>query len=215
MMKTFFALGAAALLAAGTARAADPAGATLEILISDLGMGAEFIYIADGADPMIPEWKLLRTTDGEAVTASDLLAQVRTLMDSRQRADWTAARNLLEVLLADPSVELTDAERAEAQDLLARITTHLSQHKGVIIPGPGEGVIELPEWVRNNTIGVVYDVAEPENSFVLIANDIQAKGDVVDAYPSIVVKDILPGEVVFEYEGVEFPVSVGGSVVGL
>jgi len=68
--------------------------------------------------------------------------------------------------------------------------------------------IELPTWIKVNTKGVLIDREDPGESIALVGDFIVKAGQPVEQFPRVVVKEILPQQVIYEFEDNDFLVPV-------
>jgi hypothetical protein len=166
-----------------------------------LGEKPRFIYYPKGADPMIIPWVR------DAIVAAEKFADAEKAIAAGQ---LEAARDLLkEIVSKYPDT----AEGKKAPDLIASVERRIA---AINDPRPGGGTeflppptsegAELPKDVRERTNGIIFSA----NPRVLVFDFILAEGDRVPRYPGIRVKKITEAEVVYEFQGQDFPVPVDG-----
>lgn len=165
-----------------------------------LGEKPRFIYYPKGADPMIIPWVR------DAIVAAEKFADAEKAIAAGQ---LETARDLLkEIATKFPDT----AEAKKAPDLVAQLDRRIQDinnppEGGVTtIARPDDTGAELPKDVRERTNGVVFSA----NPRVLVFDFILAEGDRVPRYPGIRVKKITESEVIYEFQGKDFPVPVDG-----
>lgn len=161
-----------------------------------------FIYFPEGVDPMIIPWVRARI-------ASEEMWQEASL--ARANRDFDKAISLLRELRERfPATEAGGRAPAEINRVLRE---REEANRPVVaeqpdLPTAPEAVDPvLPDWVRNNTSGVMLG-ATPR---VIVGNDFLTEGDPVPRYASVRVKSIRDSEVVYVYQDREFTVEVVGT----
>ncbi|MBX3730156.1 MAG: hypothetical protein KF858_13315 [Candidatus Sumerlaeia bacterium] len=172
-----------------------------------LGQTPAFVYIPVGMDPMIIPW--IRE---QIVVREKLEDAERLLQEARNTRNASPAQTALAVV-RELQASYPDSERSADMGRLAQqieefLTSPIDAPPDDFT-GPGvEPPPPLPEWIRRNTLGVVLDREYPAESVVLVGDFILRRGDRIERFPTVVVKDILPQQVVFEYQGVEHGIQV-------
>lgn len=166
-----------------------------------LGDEPRYVYIPAGDDPMIVPWVR------ERVMAAELVAEAEQLLQEGKHKDALARVN--QVLERFPRAE----GAKQAVLLKGRITRLLegssvsgsSQEAPIQMPPP-----DIPQWVQQNTRGVLYNTEKPQESFALIGDYVLARGETIPNYPGIQVDRFEKGAVILKYQGQEYKLLVEG-----
>lgn len=166
------------------------------------GTSPRFIYLPEGTDPMIIPWVRRR------IIAEQMLEDATIAAANR---DYELALQLLNRIREEaPNTE--PAEKAPAE--IARIERLRRQGAGEATPtptvdrtGPSEEEVTLPQWVADNTTGILLGTSP----VVVVGNDFLRTGEPVPRFPNVRVKTITQSEVVYTYRDKEFNVEVDGS----
>ncbi|CAN5228875.1 hypothetical protein BH09SUM1_BH09SUM1_11680 [soil metagenome] len=160
--------------------------------------GSRFIYYPEGVDPMIIPWVR------ERIVAEELFTEAQV---AETNSDWNKAESLYkQVRELYPTTEAA----GKVPDALQALEIKRPGAEPIVDGGiqpPVDGKVGLPEWIKKNTSGVMIQ----KDPVVIIGNDFLKVGDPVPRFSSVHVKAITPSEVVYEYQGKEFPVQVVGS----
>jgi len=173
-----------------------------------LGETPRFVYFPVGVDPMIIPWVR------NQIVVRERADDARKLLESaQQEGERDLARQALDLIdtLDEDYPEAAAAENIE--QLRGEIVAFIeSPQTDQIVQGPGaeiqEPKVELPPWIPNNTRGVLLDRENPRQSSVLVGDFILGLGDRIERFPLVVVKEILPQQVIYEYQDTEFIVQV-------
>ncbi|MCB2153980.1 hypothetical protein KQI84_03785 [bacterium] len=179
---------------------------TKEVREALLGTKPKFVYFPQGIDPMIIPWVR------NQIVVNELLDDVRELMALGDLPSLRRAQEITEEI----TTKYKDTQQApEANRLRSQILRQIqiltqTDPERVNQPHatPTPDINPPPRWVIENTRGVIVDKVQPEDSYVLIGDDILRRGDKVPRFPQVVIQDILPGEVIFTYQDNEFLVRV-------
>lgn len=187
-----------------------------------LGPEPDHVYIPSGIDPMIIPWVRERIVVEEKLKeARDLFDKAQKQITSRDKteemhreAQRTAerAQTILEEL-QENYPEATQANQVEqlsrsVQQVLAMKYTDEGTFDPTRAPEIEERVVELPPWVIENTDGILLDRDDPRESLVLLDDQLLRPGDRLKRYSAITVKEVLPQQVIYDYQGSEFIVKV-------
>jgi hypothetical protein len=167
-----------------------------------LGKAPKFVYIPVGQDPMIIPW--IRE---QIVVKEKMDDALRLLEEAKKTKTLEPAQAALDALREIQTKYPNNDKANEVAALAQTIETFLASppDEGY---GPASTKAPLPEWVRKNTTGVVLDRNTPSESIVLVGDFLLKRGDRVERFPAVVVKDILPQRVIYEYQGTEYAVPV-------
>lgn len=168
-----------------------------------LGEDPRYVYIPAGEDPMIVPWVRDR------VKAAELLAEAQQLVAEGKLQDaLIKTKIILDQFSRTDSVgkalELKNRIEAELRRALAQ------QRPGDIKQLPVQEQRILPPWIQGHTRGVVFDIANPDASSVLLGDFILNLGDPVPSYPGIKIAKIENNIVTYDYQGELFQVMVEG-----
>ncbi|MEQ8820076.1 MAG: hypothetical protein RLY93_07500 [Sumerlaeia bacterium] len=181
-----------------------------------LGEEPQFVYVPMGTDPMIIPWIRAR------IITQELLEEVANLETKGTLASLERALTLTDRILDDyydettaPMVEERQDEiRGKIEEILASPPEEaVDPETGQLIAAPRAQAPDFPEWVEINTLGVIVDAEDPTDSMVLIGNDIQQAGETVKLYPTVMIKEILPDEVIYSFEDFEYAIPIKGDVI--
>lgn len=157
----------------------------------------KFVYINQGADPMIIPW--VRS----AIVAQELWERAATLRTAGEREQAIEVlKNLIDQVPESPEAKNAPGAISAIQKEIGGPGTTTP----TTITTPTTEKITLPNEVVINTTGVLLS-AEPK---VLVFDYILQVGDRIPRYAAIRVKAITPSQVIYEYEGEEFAVDVDG-----
>lgn len=168
------------------------------------GPTPKFIYFPEGTDPMIIPWVRAR------IVAEEMFQDAGLAISAK---DYEKAKSLLkEIQEKYPTTEpgqkaASELERiAKAQEAPAKEdpTTRAPE---IALPPPEE--IDIPEWVRTNTTGVIMMSTRP--AVVVVGNDFLRQGESVPRFAGVQLKTIEPANVTYEYQSKDFPLDVDGS----
>ncbi|MGF1572495.1 MAG: hypothetical protein ACFCU1_05430 [Sumerlaeia bacterium] len=182
-----------------------------------LGKAPRFVYIPRGVDPMIIPW--IR----ERIVVGELLDDVQEEFDT-VRAEPTkdvavaSARTLLRKTESIAAEYPTSNRIAEIQKISDEIRTHINMLTEVAVANtsdqqvteiaPPSREVILPIWVRENTRGIISDREDDNGSLVLVGDFIIGKGETVELYPGVRVKEIQDRRVIYTYQQTEHVVMV-------
>jgi hypothetical protein len=146
--------------------------------------------------------------------ASELLADATALLSRAQNAqDPALATQAMEMAqeIVDkyPDTQEVGGAREltnQARNLVIQLTSGGDERP--LMPVAQGQDVSLPPWVPNNTTGVLIDRENPRNSLVLLGDDILKVGDKVRRFPTVTIKQVLPEQVIYDYQGREFLVAV-------
>ncbi len=179
-----------------------------------LGTAPRFVYVPQGISPMIIPWVR------EQVVLEELQEEVSRLRSTGTPENLQKAleisRRATEQYGANPNAAW--AREAEASLLVAlRSPEDRDQEPIQIVDAPATEDVTLPAWIRENTLGVMFDSNDPGRSMALVGRDLLNPGQRVPRYSQVVVKEIgqskvenrvEDGYVVFEFRNREFMVPV-------
>jgi hypothetical protein len=162
-----------------------------------------FVYYPDGPDPMIIPW--IR----QQIVAQELLEKARLL---EQAGDNPKAMETYQIIVDNHANTPSIAEgRMGLERTRIKILNANTDRIGDPPPETPTGTqIELPKAVADATSAIYYFGSA--GSQVIIFDEILSIGDKVPRHSGVVVKDIQPGMVTFQYQGREFPIQVDGSL---
>lgn len=176
-----------------------------------LGSKPKFVYIPVGVDPMIIPWVR------EQIVVKEKLADAKRLLEqARNSRSKEPAESALGVL-----AELQDMyPNTESGPDIAKLRTDIESYIAnppheqagtddpLQAPDAQRAEVRLPEWIRRNTQGILLDRENPGESIVLVGDFLLRRGDRIERFPTVVLKDILPQQVIYEYQDREFQVPV-------
>jgi len=167
------------------------------------GESPVFVYYPEGPDPMIIPW--IR----QQIVAAELVEKARLL---EAAGDVNKAMETYQVVVDNhantPSIG--EARIGLERARLAILQRDSGNETPTLIENPKGTQIELPKAVADATSAIYYFGAS--GSQVIIFDEILSVGDKVPRHSGVVVKDIQPGMVTFQYQGREFPIQVDGSL---
>ena len=171
-----------------------------------LGTKPDFVYFPEGIDPMIIPWVR------NQIVAAELLDDVREMIARGDLNSLRRAQEITEEIVSryKDTDQAPQAGRMRTQILteITRLTTKAAGPENPDATPTGPAIAPPPRWIISNTRGVIVDKVHPEDSYVLIGDDILRQGDKVPRFPQVVIQEILPGEVIFQYQGHDFLVRV-------
>lgn len=164
-----------------------------------------FIYFPEGVDPMIIPWVRSR------IIAEELMQEAMVASSSK---DYDKALDILRSIREEypetSAASNVGEEMAKVQALKEKLLLDDTPDKipvRLIDSPPGNDEVALPDWVRDNTTGIVID----KTPVVVVGNDFLEIGEPIPRYPGVGVKSISASEVIFEYQNKEFSVPVDGA----
>ena len=173
-----------------------------------LGDTPDFVYFPEGVDPMIIPWVR------EQIVVDEKLGDARELVDrARRDRDKDAAQRALEIVQeleenypeAASRNNIREVRRAAENIMAQDFSSGPVTRQPTVAPEPE---VELPPWIKLNTRGVLLDRDNPSESLALVGNFIVKAGEPIERFPAVTVKEILPQQVIYEYQGVDFLVQV-------
>jgi hypothetical protein len=172
------------------------------------GEKPRFIYFPEGVDPMIIPWQRARIIAEElfeeatvAAANKDFAKAEQILTEIRQRYPETEQGQMApNELVRVAKLRQEEENKAKPQ----------GEKPPEVVRGPepdGQRTAELPDWIRNNTTGIMLS----DDKTVIVGDDFLAVGQSVPRYPTVRVKSINASEVTFVYQDKEFTLEVDGS----
>ena len=161
-------------------------------------LGDEPRYIYDPVkrpDPMLVPWVR------RAVIYGELSAQADSLMEAER---YDEAIEVFERILDMNDPRFSVQVRAK----LAQIADHRQAEDQAIAQAmvvEPEEKIELPPWVKSNTMGVI---VSPGNSMCMVGTYLLREGDQLDKYPEVVVQEIAENQVTYRIKDKMFVVEL-------
>ncbi len=180
-----------------------------------LGTSPRVVYVPQGISPMIIPWVR------EQVVLEELQEEVNRLRSSGTPENLQKAleisRRAIEQYGGNPNAQW--ARQAEASLLVALRSPDEQQDETPveIVQGPSTEDVVLPAWIRDNTMGIMFDRSNPANSLVVVGRELLNPGQRVPRYSQVVVKEVgqstvgdkvEDGYVVYEFRNREFLVPV-------
>ena len=166
-----------------------------------LGERPRFVYIPSGVDPMIIPWVR------ERIVVEETVANARRAYETALRTwDKNAGQAALDTLKKLQADFPEGANTAEVNNLARDLSLFLARER----PADDTGItpiipeVRLPQWVVVNTTGVLLDVESPNQSIVLVGDELLQVGDGIARYPAVRVKDVNPQAVTYEFQGKDF-----------
>jgi hypothetical protein len=163
----------------------------------------KFIYFPEGVDPMIIPWVR------ERVIAEEKAAEAMVAMTAKDyaRAEqiWTELR---ERFPNTPQGQDAPKQLVQIEDTRKREAAAASTGDVITTPSRPNEVVTLPDWVRDNTTGVMIISGLRT---VVVGNDFLKVGDQVPRYAGVTVKEIKDSEVIYEFQNQDFVTEVLGT----
>ncbi|MDK2970361.1 MAG: hypothetical protein PWP23_116 [Candidatus Sumerlaeota bacterium] len=181
-----------------------------EIREALLGSKPKFVYIPVGVDPMIIPWVR------QQIVVKEKLADAKRLLEQARNNKTKEPAETALGILHELQEQYPDTESApeigkltsEIESFIAKPLASDDDLMGADSQMPGGEEIRLPEWIKRNTSGILLDRESPSESIVLVGDFLLKRGDRIERFPTVVLKDILPQQVIYEYQDREFRVPV-------
>ena len=161
-------------------------------------LGDEPRYIYDPVnrpDPMLVPWVR------RAVIYEELSAQAASLLAAEQ---FDEALEVYERILEMNDPRFNVVVRAKLAEIAAQQRADAQAVVQAMVVEPEEK-IELPPWVKTNTMGVI---VSPGNSLCMVGTYLLREGDQLDNYPGVMVQEIAPNRVTYRIKDKTFVVEL-------
>ncbi len=176
--------------------------ADTKAILDVFGEKPVFVYFPEGVDPMIIPWVR------QQIIAQELLEKGRILAAAGDNQKAMAIfQEILDKYAATPVAP--DARR-DLDIVRKRVQSEAETGGPIQVADPTQPEVTLPKAIADSTTGIFY--MGPTGSQVIIFDEIVGVGDRVPRYANVVVKEIQPGLIVYEFQGKKFEVTVDGSL---
>lgn len=175
-----------------------------------------FIYYPEGVDPMVIPWVRERVIAKERFAEAEVARQNRDFDKAKQiyREIQEQYPDTVEGQQAPLAIAAIDELLEEEAKALAAAQRQPEPEQDaepqIVLPQvPVEPEVTLPQWVRQNTTGVL--VRDDGDNLVIVDNEFLRVGDPLPRYALIRVEEISPSTVIYNYQNKRFDVPVEGT----